>query len=256
MAASTVPAFGPIKVPAFGPLTSTRIRTLGVIGLLFTAQWFVWLSTVVNTNSSGDSTVFGGNWSVYNDPMLFYLIGMLFAMVLVNYVSDVSVVPKAKDISRFLINYSMWTFVTWGILSLIFPNGAGAAPLTGMARFQNLVFVSLFVAPTEELLFRVVLPRVLNSWILGSVVAFTLFHLSAYTLSYNGPSLIAGFISLMLLGVILWLVYSFQIRIRTKRYGTVVINSGYGGSTGLHAAYDLFVLGVLAPLLGSGMMMI
>ncbi len=256
MVVGRVPAFGELKVPAFGPLTSTRIRTLGVIGLLFLVQLFVFVGMIVNVNQSGDSDLLPstGNWSVWAYPMLFYILMTLGAMILVNYTSDVSVVPKVKDISRFLINYSLWTFVTWGVMTLIFPHGTGVTPLTGASRIQQLVFTSLFVAPTEELMFRVVLPRVLNSWILGSVVAFVLFHISAYSTEYSGDflSAVAG---LIILSFVLWAVYAFEIRVKTKQ-GEAVIVGGYGASTGLHDAYDLIVLGVLRPLLGGFGLMI
>jgi hypothetical protein len=250
MATRVVPALGEFHVPAFGPLTSTRIKTLGIIGLLLLAQLFIFLGMVVNVDRSGNSDLLPstGNWSGWEWSMVFYIFMTLGAMILVNYTPDVSVVPKAKDISRFLINYSLWTFITWGLLTLIFPHGTGVAALTGTFRIQQFVFTSLFVAPTEELMFRVVLPRVLNSWILGSTVAFVIFHLSAYSTEY-ASDLLSALTSLIILSVVLWAVYAFQIRFKTKSGEEVTIAGGYGASTGAHAAYDLVVLGVLGPLL-------
>jgi membrane protease YdiL (CAAX protease family) len=244
-----IPAIRQAHVPAFGPLTSPKIRTLGIVGLLFLAQIFVWLSTVVNVNTSGDSALLpsSGNWSPWGLDMEFYLITMLGTMILVGY-TDVSVVPKTKDISRFLISYSIWTFVAWGVLTLIYPHGTGVTALTGTLRFQQLVFTSLFVAPTEELLFRVVLPKVLNSWILGSVVAFTLFHLSAYSIEYPAE-IISALISVIALGFILWFIYDFQLKYKTKHGTDLLVVGGFGGSTGFHSGYDLVVQGVLGPLL-------
>jgi len=245
-----VSAIRQAHVPAFGPLTSPKIRTLGIIGLLFLVQIFIWLSTVVNVNSSGDSALLPstGNWSSYSNFMLFYIVTMLGAMILVGY-TEVGVVPKTKDISRFLISYSIWTFIAWGALTLIYPHGVGITALTGASRFQQFIFTSVFVAPTEELLFRVVLPRVLNSWVLGSVVAFTLYHLSAYSVEYPA-NLIPSLITLAVLGAILWFIYDFQLRFKRKHGDDLLIVGGFGGSTGFHSAYDLVVQGVLGPLLG------
>lgn len=247
-----VPVLGPFHIPAFGTLTSPRVRVLGIIGLLFLLQLFVWLGTVINTNASGDSALLPGtgNWTLWSNVMLFYLVMNLFSMILVNYTGDVAVVPKAKDISMFLVNYSLWTVVGWGILTLIFPHGTGVTMLLGTGRIQQFTIISLFVAPSEELMFRVVLPRVLNSWFLGSTVAFTIFHLSAYSVEYSGSEFIPGLISLVLMSFVLWGVYAFQLRIRLKGGKEAVINSGFGGSVGLHQVYDCFVLGVLGPLFG------
>ncbi|HEY1198444.1 MAG TPA: hypothetical protein VGG32_06935 [Thermoplasmata archaeon] len=248
---SRVPAFGPVKVPAFGPLASPNVKVIGIVAALFATQAFVWLGTVVVTNTNGSSPILPGSWSGYSNQMLFYLITMLFSMILIGYTTDLSLVPKYKDVSRFLINYGLWTFVSWLALSLIYPGGPGVAALTGTDRIQTLVFISLFVAPAEELLFRVVLPRLLNSWILGSVVLFSGYHFAAYLVSYSSESLIVvatGLIEVAILGVVLWFIYSFVFRVKTRSGAVVAINSGYGGSTGFHAAWDLFVSGVLPGL--------
>ena len=248
-----VPPWGLFRVPALGSLSSTRIRTLGIIGLLFLAEVFVFLGTVVNQTTSGDSTLLPGtgNWSAWEWDMVFYIFLTLGAMVLVLYIdpNDVSVVPKRKDISMFLLNYALWSILGWGALTLIYPHGIMGVSLTPTERIQQFVFTSLFVAPTEELMFRVVLPRVLNSWILGSVVAFVIFHFSAYSQEY-ASGFIPAILSLVILSFVFWFVYDFKLTFKTKHGKEIVIAGGYGSSTGLHAVYDLFVFGVIKALLG------
>jgi CAAX prenyl protease-like protein len=247
--AANVPAFGPVRVPAFGPLNSAKVRTLGIVGAMFFAMIFVFLGTIVVTESNGDSPIFGGSWGSYTYPMIFYLFGMALAVGLIAYTKDLALLPKQGDVSRFLINYSLWTIITWGALTLIYPNGSGALPIpTGIDRYQTFIFTSLFVAPTEEILFRAVLPRVLNSWVLGSVIAFPIYHIPIEIKNYGsmGPVAVGEALAeIAILGVVLWYIYSYVLKIRLRGGKTIAVSSGLGGSVGFHAAYDNFVAAVL-----------
>jgi Type II CAAX prenyl endopeptidase Rce1-like len=228
----------PKGIRAFGPIGATG-RSVGALGLILMVQLGIYVAVIDN------STILPGNWASYFAPMTFYLFTFFAALFLLALRRDV-LVATSITITSFVLRLSAFSAATWVIMSLAYLATNGVSPLADTVRLQDFVFVGFFVAPVEELFFRVALPKVLNSWILGSVIGFTLYHIPAYYLQTGGLNvgLLTSLTFAAVLGIILWLVYA-----PAKDGG--ILNMGYGATVGIHLTYDLFILGALGgvPLL-------
>lgn len=224
-------------IAAFGPISTTG-KSAGLLAFIGLLMLVIWVAVLDN------SPVLPGNWSAYLPDMTFYFGTYGFAMILIALRRDL-LADTASTIRSFVFRLGAFTGITWLILSLIFfAEGTSAVTvLTDTERLQTFVFVGFFVAPVEELLFRLVLPRFLNSWIWGSVIIFTLFHIPAYVLETGswGVPLIASLAEAAILGFILWLVYA------PKKDGGI-LGQGYPATLGIHFAYDVIILGAVSGI--------
>lgn len=219
-------------------------RVMGLLGLLVLGQVFLYLGV------EQASPLLPGNWSAYVPIFQFYLLTTFVALFFlwVPAKGGASVLDTSGEFSivSFLRNYA-WVFaMVWGLAFVIFVVLLGEkfvlSPET--SRLQGFVYVLAFVAPTEELLFRVALPKHF-AWPLSAGVAFALYHLWAYSLQVpNGDiqALVSQLVWAGILGVVFYALYT---------------KWGYGAAVGAHAAYDLLVLGVISfGILGTGLFIV
>ncbi|MGA7861320.1 MAG: CPBP family glutamic-type intramembrane protease [Thermoplasmata archaeon] len=229
-------------------------RTLGAFVFVILIEF------VVFADVAGGSTFLPGNWAPFLAPIEFYIAFAFFGLLLLLLLQGI---PASLTVpaGRFVFQLAAVSAATWAALTLIFSLGGTGPILPEVERIQEFILMGFFVAPVEELLFRVVLPIVFRNqnaprnapgaqgWILGSVVLFGLFHIPAYFLEGGSNlSILASDVGqAMVLGIVLWFVYSYTLTLRV-RGRTYKINGGYGGSYGFHFTYNCLVLGVIAAL--------
>lgn len=235
------------------PFTAGK-KTLGAFVFIILVEF------VIFADVAGGSTFLPGNWTPYLAPIEFYIAFAFFGLLLLLLLRGL---PASLTVpaGRFVFQLSALSGATWLVMTVVSSFGGTGPVLPEVQRIQEFLFMGFFVAPVEELLFRVVLPIVLRNanvpektpgaqgWILGSVVLFGLFHIPAYFIEGGSDLsvLASDVLQAMVMGLVLWFVYSykFELKVRGKTYE---LNGGYGGSTGVHLTYNLFVLGVISAL--------
>ncbi len=212
------------QVPAVRHLTRKTQTATILSGLLLAEAFFVLL---VYANSQ----LLPGDWSGLLTPMLIYVALGTIALMLILFRNPGDPVEQLRA-DRFLLLLVAFAAGVGIAMSYLFGRLGEPAILGGVAQLQDIVFVGLFVAPIEEMLFRVALPLKWG-WLLPAVVLFSVMHLGAYTASgllYTQVSLAVSIVEVALIGGILWLI---------NRY------VGFGAAVGTHMAYDLTVLGAV-----------
>lgn len=125
------------------------------------------------------------------------------------------------------------------------------------AVYPSIVLTVLFVAVVEETIFRGVIKDALKGWklyfiplaLIISSASFAVFHIGAP--GYDGQAQPLWFAFIMGLG--LYGVTEIPMGKEKSQDGTTVRKKlGVPGSTGFHAAYNLFVLGILPLILSGG----
>jgi membrane protease YdiL (CAAX protease family) len=204
-----------------GPITSL---SLGLV--LFIAQAWV----LINYSGPGFSREVG----------MIYLILVFGFLIYTYYRRNTQNVVYRETIWHSLKSGLLGFLLTWAIVFPLYMAigiefGSTASPaVIGVVLTQL-----LFVAPSEEIMFRSVLPDVLESrmrWTWGALVvsqgAFALFHWSAYGGDWGAMAL-AFFI-----GMIWVLAYRFKPFFMREKLGI-------GFTTGSHCAYNLILSGIL-----------
>lgn len=219
-----------------------RGKTYGAFVLVGFIELAVYLTAVV------DPQLLPGNWTPLVPAMTFYLFSTFFALFIVGRDSQL----LGGSLDSFLIRFSIGAALTWGLLTVVAYAGSGgpaAVPLAGGAKLQTLMFTGFFIAPVEELLFRVAAPRYFG-WLMGSSVLFALYHVPVVILENphaSWHSMVSNIAFLALMGVVLWFAYTLKrpvIRFRGVSYSL----GGYGFSLGIHFLYDVFVYGAVLGL--------
>jgi hypothetical protein len=205
--------------------------------------------------AANNSPAFGGGWAPYIVPFEVYLLIFGVAVTLESIWAPIGTTGRRLRLSLpeeerpdFAVHFAFWfgvvllAVVAVGGLALYYL-GAPTAPLTGQDRITTIVYVLVFVAPTEEYLFRVVLPQRVG-WVWGAVILFGIFHIGAYTATGGGfdYSTLSQLFLAMALGWFLWLLYDLKI---TNKKGQKVRLVGYGGVVAAHGAYDLLLYGAV-----------
>ena len=241
MAIRVTPDSAQDPVPAGFP---PGLGALGLRGLILAVQLFFLLLAV------DKSPVFGGGWGNYYPYFQVYVIIFLVAVVIEGIFRPIGhngnrirVALPDEDRPHAVTNFAFWFgaffLASLGIgTALLTYLHVAAAPVQGQVRINLLVFTLVFVAPTEEFLFRSVLPRRIG-WIGGSIGAFAAYHVGAYTAAtgtFNNGTLISLGMAATI-GGLLWFVY-YDFTNKRPREGAM------GRTTALHGAYDLFVYGV------------
>jgi Type II CAAX prenyl endopeptidase Rce1-like len=227
-------------IRAFGPI-SAGAKSAAFIALIGLAQILFYVAALDN------SPILPGNWAPFIPEMTFYIILLGFAGMLLLFRRDL-LAPKDATISDFVLRLSAFSGVTWLIMSVftlaISGSGASSTVLSDTTKIQYFVLYGVFVAVSEEMLFRQTLPVVLNSWVLGSVVIFAGLHLPVYLID-NGDTFGIGLISSLaqaaIMGTVLWFVYA-------KPRDGGILGMGLGATIGIHMTYDLVLGGAVVAL--------
>lgn len=199
------------------------------------------------------STLIPGNWATFAPLMLVYLTINALSIGVFTQGLAVPIILEGST-GRFLKVFVLFAALGW-IATLLFLTGSvGGIPkqIDGTVAFQQLLFIGLFVGPSEELLFRVVIPPLVGktyvTQLVLSSVAFAIFHIGAYTAagitwSPNQLAFQLGFVAF--LGGLFYIV---DWRAVNPKTGAMEPRFGVPSSTGLHVAYDLSILGVITGL--------
>lgn len=225
------------RVAAFGPIGATG-KSIGALGIILVIQLSVFAAAIDN------SPILPGNWAPLVPVMEFYFVLFFAAILLLGFKRDLLLSAPGETISSFILKLSGTSAATWLVMSLAFLAGGALAPLNDTIRLQDFFIYGVMVAPIEEVFFRRVLPTVLNSWILGSVVLFAAFHVPVYYLEVGGTfgvPLISALILAGIMGFVLWIVYA-------KREDGGLLGLGLGGSIGVHLTYDLVTIGCVGAI--------
>ena len=213
------------EAPIFGKVSNRQLR-LGLVGLLALIQLFFYLETIVQ------SPILPGNWADYQPDFQFYLLLDALAFFILGLTNRVDKIQRG-GFAGFAITYVFFAAGTWLLVTYLVSLGQAPVPaITGTLQLQYLVFYGLFVSVTEELFFRVALPpHVPGGWVTANVV-FACFHIFAYSSTGTslGVSLGIALFEAFLFGCIFYWVYKFW---------------GFGSCVGVHAAYDLSVVGAI-----------
>lgn len=228
----------PSPVPAFIARISTHALRVGVMVAIIMVELFFLLQSYLN------SPLFPGDWSTYTTSFWFYVTLNSISLGLLALLP--AVIPK-DEYGKFRIQPNgvagfCWTYVLFGALMWIvmigylwvIGNGVNhVSPiLDDTLRLQAFVFYGIFVGPAEELFFRVVLPPYIG-WVNSSVLAFSLFHMLAYTVGaapITGVGLVLQIALAGIWGGIFWLIFS---------------RFGIGAAIAAHTVYDLAVAGII-----------
>lgn len=234
------------------PASAPFLPPLGLQGvslriLLLFVQLVFLLFAITN------SPIFGGGWSIWTPEFEFYLLLFGVAVIIegVFLPSGTALKPKfqatlPEDLkpgatAHFLFWFGAFLMggIAIGGLLLGALHIQATTTLSGQYRITEIAYLIIFVAPTEEFLFRVVLPPRAGI-LLGSVVLFALFHLGDYTAQTGGftSQTISQLIFAAVLGLILYYIYDFRDSKGERMFG-------YGGCTAVHAAWDLLFLGAV-----------
>jgi len=225
-------------------------RALGIASVILLVQFFFYIPSVIGTN------LIDANWATYQPGFLLYILLNVIAIVIL------AVDKSGRDIvegsiPNFLTGFGGTAIAMWAILTVVaIAFGEHVVATTfGVARVPVIVYTLVYVAPTEELMFREVLPRVIAplkktkgkrtgdfSWVgvaVSSAFLFPAFHVWTYAQSAGGVggALLAALVTASMAGVILALIYKYF---------------GYGSCTAAHGWYDLFVTGAISGLALTG----
>lgn len=149
-------------------------------------------------------------------------------------------------LTRWALSFGATGFAAWALLGV-----AGVAlsvvytPISGAERLGFLVFDSLFVAATEEIVFRMALPLVMNPW-LASCVLFPLAHLPVDATVFGGNvELYAmAFVQRALAGAVLWVIYS-RVNLAAAIAAHFIYDAFLGGGLPMGAPLGLARLGLV-----------
>lgn len=213
-------------------------KTLGVIGILVIAQLFIIVGIADN------SPLLPGNFQPYEYAIALYIGIFALCLGMLAYTGALKTL-LGMPATGFMLRMALWGAATWVVLTLLFSFGSSVSPILGSERVQLFILDAVFVAPVEELAFRVTFPAVLpGGWFMWSVVGFALFHSFAYAVTYGAslsqfaPELVVPGV----MGAVLWFVYRLGPKGQAGKWG------GYAGCLAVHLVYDLFVLGVISGL--------
>lgn len=224
----------PAKLPLLPPV-GERGKSIGLIGLLGVTQLFFLLLSVNN------APVLGGNWGSFEIPFFVYMVMLALAALLSTRIPMTPLSQKGTT-RQFFLMFGLFLIITITVLGIGFHYlGNPPAILGGGAQISNLVYYLVFVAPTEELFFRVVLSELVG-WPVG-LIAFAGFHLGAYSFAASGISgLIGALFNALILGAILLTIYDVRYQSGSKKGQRI---GGFGGCSAAHAGYDLIVSGTV-----------
>ena len=197
------------------------------------AELGLYLAAIVNPG------ILPGNWTPLVPDMEYYLFASIFAML---FIAISGKYPAGgTEVSAFLTRFSMGAALTWVAVTVLFYYSIHSTPLTGGTKIEYLLFTGFFIAPVEELLFRVALPPRWG-WFVASSLAFAAFHIPIYLLESGATvdGFLGNLIQPAIMGVVLWFAYRWK---------------GLPFSMGIHFAYDAFVYGELLglPLAAAGL---
>lgn len=220
------------------------MRTIGLLSMILIVQFFIYLSVI------DQSVILPGNWPTDWQPratgMLFYIF-LFVGMMVLNIAIPRKIGSRAAGtVASFLIPFAAGGFGVWFLTTLAvtfdpsFFVSSLPPPNTG-AKFASLTFTILFVAPTEELMFRVVLPGLAvykgkSYWWVPSIIGFMAFHIPYYANASVGlpPVVFVGHLVIVgALGGLLYLIY--------QRFG-------FGAAVGFHGGFDLAANNVIGSL--------
>lgn len=204
-------------------------KTLGIVGLLLFIELFFYLIAVDN------SPLIPGSLNVYETGMLFYLVTAGIALSVLGFSTKIRVIDGLGP-SQFLWRFSVTAFAAWGLMTVVIvATGSSVSAVNDNSRIGLVVFTFAFIAPVEELTFRVAAPAVMPWW-LGSVVMFAVYHIPAEFAIYgtaNTTNVVAAVFELMIAGIVLWYIY--------KRFG-------FGSAVAAHGIYDAVLTGAIGVL--------
>lgn len=219
-------------IPAFLSGSAGKRHVIGLVGVILLLQVFMFLG------AEQASWILPGNWTPFV-PIFNFFLQTTFAAIFFLILPRKNGTSPLEDIKEFsfrdfLRNYALVFGLTWIAVLGIFIVGFHETlkPLADVTRLQQFVYVFIFVAPTEELLFRVALPKHFPWWA-TSGIGFAVYHLWAYSLQVpigDIQALLSQMLWAGILGIVFYAIYT--------KYG-------YGGAMGAHGAYDGVVLGAL-----------
>ena len=239
--AADVHAFGEkVRGSALNP-------TNGVLAIVLLSQLGVYLTAIENP------TLLPGNWTPLVPGMTFYIFSTFAALYLTNRPGAL----VGGTLETFLFRLAVGMALTWGVISVVFLSSAKPPELLGGTKLLYILYTAVFIAPTEELLFRATIPRLqignrTVGWFWGSVVGFALYHVPVYALTNHGVTA-AGFfgniISVAVLGAVLWGAYTLKWPTVRLGHGSKPFPlGGLGLSVGVHFMWDVFAFGALLAL--------
>ncbi len=205
---------------------SRFVTTMTLGFLLFGAQLFV----LINLGYWGETMP-------WQTCILYMLIPLGFAV----YSSRTQAAVEGINLVRATMHAVLGFWLTFFIVLLLYGAALGFefGTTPRSALFSTILLQVLFVAPSEELAFRLIIPNYLLTlfrkkyWIFALIIAqlaFALFHLSAY--GGNVASLAIAFI----IGMV-W-VLSMRVKLGGRELGI-------GFTIGSHACYNLILTGIL-----------
>lgn len=214
--------------PIFGPFRKRTLR-LTFLGVLIGIQLFFYLATLFS------QTFLPGNWTVLSPDFLYYLLLDVLALFLMGGFRYQNKVIQPAGAGGFLITFPLWATITFLLMTIAFASTVSTVtPLTLTEKIMDLVLYGIFVAPTEELLFRVALPPVLSGyggWVTAQII-FAGFHFLELTATGQGivGPVIDQAVEIFGLGLLLYAVFHYF---------------GYGAAVGFHFAWDATIAGAL-----------
>ncbi|MDD3092132.1 MAG: hypothetical protein PHG80_10950 [Methanoregulaceae archaeon] len=208
-------------------LRKSRLVTTMTLGfILFGAQLFV----LINLAYWGESL-----------PWQTCVLYMLIPVGFIVYSSRTRAAVESINLMRATRNAAIGFMLTYLVVLLfygyILKFEFGTTPRSVL--YSTILLQVLFVAPSEELAFRLIIPNYLltlfkkHYWFVALVLAqagFALFHLSAY----------GGNLGSMAIAFVIGMIWVFAMRV--KFAGKEL---GIGFTIGSHAAYNLILTGVL-----------
>lgn len=241
--ANQADAFRP---PAFPKLSAIgKGPAIGVFGIVFFIQAFFLLLAINSTITAQPQ--FGIQWGTELLSFEFYmfLFGGTFLLAL-TFPKYIPLLIRPGDVTDFVFFFGAILLGGLAVgLGAEFLLGVHGAAIAQNVRIPEIVTVILFVAVVEEWTFRAVLPP-LSGWVIA-VVAFGIFHVSAYSLELSPGTFFSGLVTAMILGAAFYFAYSWRRKVKDPVTGKVTEKRviGLGGVIALHAVYDILVLGLV-----------
>jgi membrane protease YdiL (CAAX protease family) len=214
-----------------------RNAVLGVLGGILLFQVILYLAVVDYSASLPFDLTPDAN------GIVFYILLMFVAVLFLLAVSK-SDIFQGGTWGRFLTRYAIAGAIGWVLISGVeAAYGGTSVVVSGAQRLALIAFLGVYVAPTEEILFRMALPAILAqkasprlSWFVSCAILFPIAHTFAYLSTYGsfaGTEVLVAMIEAAIAGVVLWYIRVY---------------AGLGAAIASHFVYDASILGALGAL--------
>jgi membrane protease YdiL (CAAX protease family) len=191
---------------------------------------FLWLN--------GES-IWGSQWETNTALAYMIMFGFVLSITFNNKLIWLTRTNLKEGVMNFWIGFLLM-FAGMVVLSQYLMKGSFDATISQTAVYPAIAITAFYVAPVEETIFRGVLKEALKDWKLyfvplGIILTSGAFAITHYAV-YGGVGM--GLLWAFIMGCVFYLATDFK---PSRKMAAL----GVPGAIGMHACYNLFILGIL-----------